>query len=90
MNIKAEYIGIAAGIFTALSLLPQLIKIIKEKKANDISILTLLVLFTGIGLWITYGFMKKDLPIITTNLASLIINILVIGYSIYYKKDKII
>lgn len=88
MMIKTEYIGIAAGIFTAVSLLPQLIKMIKEKKANDISIATLLVLFIGIGLWIWYGFMKQDLPIITTNIASLLINAMVIGFSIYYKQNR--
>lgn len=88
MDIKAEYIGIAAGLFTALSLLPQLVKIIKDKKANDISMATLLVLFTGIGLWIVYGFMKDDLPVIATNIASLVINIMVIAFSIYYKRNK--
>ncbi|MES2655591.1 MAG: PQ-loop repeat-containing protein [Bacteroidota bacterium] len=44
MDIKAEYIGIVAGVFTAFSLVPQLVKIIKEKKANNISITMLLVL----------------------------------------------
>ncbi|MES2725551.1 MAG: SemiSWEET transporter [Bacteroidota bacterium] len=82
MDIKAEYIGIVAGVFTAFSLVPQLVKIIKEKKANDISIIMLLVLFIGIGFWIWYGVIKEDLPIIATNLASLIINLLVIGFSI--------
>ncbi|MES2380767.1 MAG: hypothetical protein V4538_06985 [Bacteroidota bacterium] len=48
----------------------------------------LLVLFIGIGLWIWYGVIKEDLPIIATNLASLIINLLVIGFSVYYKLNK--
>lgn len=88
MHIKAEYIGMAAGIFTAASLLPQLIKILQNKKATDISIATLVVLFIGIGLWIGYGFLKNDLPIIITNFASLFINILVMGFSVYYKHTR--
>lgn len=78
-------IGVTAGIFTAFSLLPQLIKIIKEKKAKDISILMLAVLFCGVGLWIYYGILKNDLPIIVTNAFSLLINIAIIIFSIKYK-----
>ena len=78
-------IGVTAGIFTAFSLLPQLIKIITDKKAQDISILMLVVLFCGVGLWIYYGILKKDLPIIVTNAFSLLINIAIIIFSIKYK-----
>ena len=88
MSIDPTYIGLAAGIFTAASLLPQLVKIIREKKADDISFLMLGVLFTGISLWIWYGALKKDLPILLTNSFSLVFNVLVIIFSIRYKKKK--
>ncbi len=78
--------GIAAGCITALSTLPQLIKIIKEKKVEDISLWTLIVLITGLGLWTLYGFLKDDIPILATNLFSLLINIILVGLRIKYKK----
>jgi MtN3 and saliva related transmembrane protein len=78
-------IGTAAGVFTAVSMLPQLIKLIKEKKAQDISIVMLLILFCGLGLWIWYGIIKKDLPIILTNAFSLLVNIAVIFFSLLYR-----
>ncbi len=78
-------IGITAGIFTACSLLPQLVKLVKEKKAEDISLAMLLVLFCGVGLWIYYGVLKKDIPIIVTNGFSLLVNIAIIFFSIKYK-----
>lgn len=80
-----QWIGIVAGIFTATSMLPQLIKVIKEKKAEEISLLMLFVLLVGISLWIVYGVMKKDWPIIGTNSFSLLINILMIIFRIKYK-----
>ena len=52
------YAGIGAGICTALSLLPQLIKIIKNKKADDISYGMLLILLAGPGTT-TYGMIGK-------------------------------
>ena len=75
-----------AGIFTATSLMPQLIKIVKEKKAEDISLGMLFILMTGIGLWIYYGILREDLPILITNSFSLLLNIIVVILSIKYKK----
>ena len=80
-------IGIAAGICTAISLLPQIIKVIRDKKTEDISIFYLLVLLVGLGLWTYYGFLKEDLPIIVTNMFSMILNITMICLGLYYKKS---
>ena len=80
-----EWVGIAAGIFTSASLLPQLIKLLKEKKAQDISIFFLVALLIGLSLWVWYGIMKKDLPIIATNAFSIVTNVLMIIYGIKYK-----
>jgi MtN3 and saliva related transmembrane protein len=85
MKDYSLYIGIGAGACTALSLLPQLFKIIKDKKANDISYIMLFILLTGIGGWIWYGILKNDYPIIITNVFSVVVNLLVIAFSIKYK-----
>ena len=79
-------IGIAAGICTATSLIPQVIKTIKEKKAEDVSLITLLVLGMGIALWIVYGIKRDDMPIIATNSFSLLVNITMVVLRIKYKK----
>jgi MtN3 and saliva related transmembrane protein len=88
MKDPSLYIGIAAGICTAVSMLPQLFKIIKEKKAEAISYLMLFILLVGLGGWIAYGLLKEDYPIIITNGFSLIVNLLIIGFSIKYKKNR--
>lgn len=80
-------IGIIASVFTGIALLPQLIKIIKEKKSVGVSFLMLSSMFVGISLWIWYGFMKDDYIIIISNAFSLIVNILIVLLSIKYKHD---
>jgi MtN3 and saliva related transmembrane protein len=80
-----QIIGIIAGIFTASSLLPQAIKIIKEKKAEDVSIGMLLFLMAGVSLWIYYGYLRDDLPIIITNCFSLLLNVITLFLRIKYK-----
>ena len=90
-NMKEQYhvyIGIAAGILTSIALLPQLIKIIRTKKADDLSWMTLLVLLSGLGIWVWYGVIKKDVPIIITNSVSIIINLLVIIFSLKYRNGN--
>lgn len=81
---KTGIIGIVAGVLTSVSMLPQLIKIVKEKKAEDVSILMLVVLIAGLSLWAWYGFIKKDMPIIVTNLFSILVNITVLTMRIKY------
>ena len=83
---STQIIGIAAGIFTATSLLPQVIKTLKEKKAEDVSLLMLLVLQAGLILWVIYGFKREDMPIIITNCFSLLVNITMVILRIRYKK----
>ena len=81
-----EIVGLAAGICTSISLLPQLFKLVKHKKAEDISLFYLIILFIGLGLWIWYGFLREDIPILVTNGFSLVINGIVIVLGIRYKR----
>lgn len=83
---QTEIIGLAAGICTSISLLPQLIKLVKHKKAEDISLFYLIILFVGLALWIWYGFLRDDIPIIVTNGFSLVLNGIVIILGIRYKR----
>ena len=83
-----QIIGLAAGICTATSLLPQVIKTIREKKADDVSLVMLLVLQAGIILWVVYGIKREDFPIIVTNSFSLLVNITMVFLRIKFKKDS--
>jgi MtN3 and saliva related transmembrane protein len=81
-----QIIGLSAGILTACSLLPQVIKTFREKKADDVSLLMLFVLQAGLVLWIVYGFKRDDIPILVTNCFSLLVNITMVFLRIRYKK----
>ena len=87
MNLTT-WIGLGASICTGISLLPQLLKIIKEKKASDISYPMLIILFCGLSLWIWYGVEKKDLIIVISNVVSLLINVTIFFLNQYYPKKK--
>ena len=80
-----QLVGIIAGICTGVSLLPQLIKIIKEKKADGVSYGMLVILVVGLAGWVYYGLLREDYPIIITNAFSFLVNIFIIILSIRYK-----
>ncbi len=79
-------IGIVAGIFTAVSMLPQLIKTFKKKKSEEISVFMLVILNLGIATWIYYGILRKDNPIIFTNSFSFLVNLTLLLLHFKYKK----
>ena len=72
------YLGLLAGILTTISVLPQVIKSWKTKKTNDLSLSMYLILTTGVTLWIIYGLITKDLPVLLANSATLILLLFVI------------
>ena len=85
LAIPEQALGLVAGLLTSTSMLPQLIKTYKEKKAADISFFMLIVLIAGVSLWIYYGILKKDMPIVLTNCISVVINTAVAVLKIKYK-----
>ena len=83
-----QVIGLAGGICTSSSMIPQVVKTFKKKKAEDVSLLMLLTLTAGLVLWVIYGFMKNDLPIIITNIFAFTVNLLmVILRQVYKNRD---
>jgi MtN3 and saliva related transmembrane protein len=86
MASSSQYVGIAAGILTGMSLLPQLIKLIREKKGESVSVGMLIVLLAGLSGWIWYGILKKDYPIIITNSFSMLTNIAILILSSIYSR----
>ena len=83
-----DIIGYIAGFFTVINLIPQLIKIIKNKNSKNISILTYTILSLGLILWAIYGYIKSDIELIITNCISLCITISIIISIIYYKDNE--
>ncbi|ASK32019.1 hypothetical protein CEY12_18785 [Chryseobacterium sp. T16E-39] len=85
--MNENVLGITAGVLTSISMIPQLIKVIKERNVDDISWLMLLILIGGLSLWVWYGILKDELPIILSNSFAVLLNMsLLICFIIYRKK----
>ena len=61
------WIGVAAAILTSLSYIPQVRKAWPRGSTKDLSLHMLVVLTSGLLLWVVYGLLKGDLVIVMAN-----------------------
>ena len=78
-------LGLLAGALTTISFLPQVIKTWTSRSAKDISLGMFLTFCSGVVLWIIYGIAVRDLPVIATNLATLILASTILWLKLKYK-----
>lgn len=60
-------IGISAGTLTTLAFLPQALRAWKTRSTADVSLVMFLAMCAGIVLWLIYGLLLADLPLIIAN-----------------------
>lgn len=77
-------IGIAAGILTTAAFLPQLIRVIKTKHTKDLSLVTFSLFSLGVFLWLAYGVLLKEVPIILANAFTLVFAVSIVIMKIKY------
>jgi len=66
-------LGLTAGFCTTLAFLPQVLKTWRTRSTADISLGMFSVLVFGIVLWLIYGALTSDLPLVVANTATLIL-----------------
>ena len=79
------WLGLLAGTLTTLSFLPQLLKAWKSRSTHDISIGLFSLLDVGIALWIVYGVITSDVPVIAANSVTLVFVGLIAALKLRYR-----
>ena len=64
-------VGYAAGTLTTIAFIPQLLRALKTKSTADISLLMFLIFTTGVVMWLIYGALLGETPIVATNVVTL-------------------
>ena len=65
--MTGDFIGYTAAVCTTIAYVPQILKVIKTKKTNDISIAMFVLISSGVFLWLIYGIILVSIPIIIAN-----------------------
>lgn len=81
-------IGFIATGLTTISALPQTIKTLRTRSTKDISLVTYALLNIGLVVWLFYGIILHQLPIIIGNLLSLCFCIPILIMTIFNRRKE--
>ena len=73
-----DYWIICVGILMACSGIPQIIKIVKNKHSRDVSIISWGTISFGVSQWLVYGICNNQKPVIITNIACLVVDLIIV------------
>lgn len=62
-----DLLGLVATAFTTSSFVPQVWRTWKTRDVSGISLPTYVIITVGLALWLVYGVLKGDLPLIVAN-----------------------
>lgn len=78
-------IGLIAGTLTTISFVPQLIRIWKTHSTKDLSLVMFLLFTAGVVMWLIYGICVRQLPVIISNVVTLLMAIIILIFKFIYK-----
>ncbi len=84
--MKSTWIGLVAGFLTSIAVIPQVVRTWRTKHARDISIWQPLILIIGMLLWLIYGLLLNDLPLIAANSFSISCYLVLLGMKIFFDR----
>jgi MtN3 and saliva related transmembrane protein len=83
-SLFVETVGALAAILTTLCWVPQALKIVRERETRAISLSGTMLCVLGVLLWLVYGIAIKDMPLISSSLATLAITAAILVFKIRY------
>lgn len=79
-------LGLVAGAVTSIAVVPQVARAYRTKRVRDISVWQPVILVVGMILWLAYGVMIGDIPLIAANIFSIACNGLLIVMKFCYRR----
>ncbi len=83
-TLLIDVVGVAAGLCSMTSFVPQIIKILREKDAESVSLRMYVVTVTGFVLWITYGALQGSWPVWLSNSVNLVLAATILALKLRY------
>jgi MtN3 and saliva related transmembrane protein len=80
--LNASIVGFAAAFCTTFALVPQVVKAQRTRSTTDVSMGWLSILTFGTLLWLIYGLMIGDMPLIVANGISLLLALAILFFKL--------
>jgi MtN3 and saliva related transmembrane protein len=82
---SVSLLGLFAGSLTTIAFLPQVIKTWKSRSAKDLSLGMFSIFTLGVALWLAYGIIINDLPVIMANVVTLVLASTLLFFKLKWK-----
>jgi MtN3 and saliva related transmembrane protein len=79
-------IGLLAGLLTTAAFIPQVWKIYQTKSGRDISGRMFGLFSVGIALWLVYGVLLHSIPLILSNVVTLVLSLAILALKYRYSR----
>ena len=79
------YLGYVAGVLTVLSFVPQVHRAWRTRATRDLSVGMFALLITSGVLWISYGVLRTDWPVVVTNGGMVTLTSAILAAKLRYK-----
>lgn len=83
-----EIIGYIGATATTVSFIPQAIKVITTRDTRSISLWMYLLFTVGVAIWVVYGIMLAEIPIILANIVTVTLAGIILFYKLMEKPPK--
>jgi MtN3 and saliva related transmembrane protein len=81
-----QVLGLVAGSLTTAAFFPQVMKTWKTRSAKDLSLGMFSLFCVGVALWLVYGFMVNDVPVIAANMITLMLASTLLFFKLRFKE----
>jgi len=82
----STYIGSIAAICTTLAFIPQAVHSYKTRDLSGISLPMYSIFTLGVAMWLFYGILKQDIPIIIANAITFALSAMILILKIKEKR----
>ena len=79
-----DILGYIAALLGTSLMLPQVVRIIRTKHADDLSLVMTIVYVVQCGLWAVYGWLLQAMPMFLCNVVAIGIGMLMLTLKIKY------
>ncbi len=80
-----QFLGLLAGSLTTIAFVPQVVKTYQSRSAKDLSLGMFLIFCSGTALWLSYGIIREDIPVITANALTLALSAVLVFFKFRFK-----
>jgi MtN3 and saliva related transmembrane protein len=81
-----QLLGLVAGSLTTAAFFPQVIKTWKSRSAKDLSLGMFSLFCVGVLLWLVYGIIVRDIPVIAANMLTLLLASTLLFFKLRFKE----